>query len=216
MAVSIITAIILYVITVYYLDIRYKVEVKEKLEHYSLKRKRNLIFAGIYLVLSIIIGFLYTQYNYIALTTVKAVYIIAFSIVFAYIDYKETIIPNKLLAVLLWSAIIIHLIEIAIVPDRWINIVGSSVIGMLVGGGVFLIGHMISKAGIGAGDIKLFAVMGFFLGNYIIVAVMLVSLLAAAIVGGIGVLSKKMKLKQAVPFAPYVAIGVIVAMILGF
>jgi Type II secretory pathway, prepilin signal peptidase PulO and related peptidases len=216
MAVSIITAIILYFITVYYLDIRYKVEVKEKLEHYSLKRKRNLIFAGMYLVLSIIIGFLYTQYNYIALTIVKAVYIIAFSIVFAYIDYKETIIPNKLLAVLLWSAIIIHLIEIAIVPDRWINIVGSSVIGMLVGGGVFLIGHMISKEGIGAGDIKLFAVMGFFLGNYIIVAVMLVSLLVAAIVGGIGVLSKKMKLKQAVPFAPYVAIGVIVTMILGF
>lgn len=212
----IITVIILYGGSTYYLDKRYKVSAANQVEHFSLKRTRNQIFAGIYLVTALAIGWLFPRYGYGIIDAIKAMYLIAFSVVLAYIDKKERIIPNRMLIALLWSAFIFLLVKIALNPSGWITLVGSSVIGCLVGGGIFLLSHMISRSGIGAGDVKLFAVLGLYVGNYAVIGIMLMSLLLTAIVGAFNVVRKKIELKQAVPFAPYVAVGVILAMLLGF
>lgn len=216
MIVSIITAIVLYIISTIYLDQYYQLEPAAGIARYSLKRKRNQFFAVSYLGIGLAIGWLFPQYGYHWLATIKAMYLIAMILVIANIDQKEQIIPNKILLMLMWSALAFRVAEIVIAPDNWINIAGSAVIGGALGGGIFLVSHLIARAGIGAGDVKLFAVLGLYVGNYGVAGIMMISLLLTAVVEGIRVMRKKINIKEAVPFAPYVAVGVILSMLLGF
>lgn len=216
MIISIITAIALYIISTLYLDRYYRLETVSGIARYSLRRKRNQFFAGAYLCIGLAISWLFPRYGYHSLVIIKAMYLIGAILVIADIDQKEHIIPNKILIILLWSAFAFRAVELIITPTDWINIVGSAAIGGALGGGIFLAAHLISRAGIGAGDVKLFAVLGLYAGNYAVVGIMMLSLLLTAVVGGIRVLRKKINLKEAVPFAPYVAVGVILSMLLGF
>jgi len=216
MIISIITAIVLYIISTIYLDRYYQLETASGIARYSLSRKRNQFFTGAYLCIGLAIGWLFPRYGYPSVAIIKTMYLIAVILVIADIDRKEHIIPNKSLIILLWPAFLFRVAEIIITPSNWINIVGSAVIGGALGGGIFLMAHLISRAGIGAGDVKLFAVLGLYVGNYAVVGIMLISLLVTAVVGGSRVIRKKINLKEAVPFAPYVAVGVILSMLLGF
>jgi len=215
-ATGITTALILYIISVCYLDDRYEVEVNSQLQHLSLRMKGNQIMAAGYLLSALAAGYLFPHYGYGALATVKALYLIAFSMVIAYVDQKEQIIPNKLLIVLLWSALLFRIIEIAMQPAALIQIAGSAAMGGVLGGGIFLAAHLLYRSGIGAGDVKLFGVIGLYVGNYTVFGIMLISLLLVAVAGVGAMICKKGGLKQEVPFGPYVAAGVILAMLLGF
>lgn len=216
MVVSIITAIVLYIISTIYLDRYYQLETASGAARFSLSRKRNQFFAGACPCIGVAIGWLFPRYGYHWIAIIKAMYLIAVILVIANIDRKEHIIPNKILIILLWSAFLFRVAEIIITPSGWINIAGSAVIGGMLGGGIFLAAHLISRAGIGAGDVKLFAVLGLYVGNYAVVGIMLISLFLTAAAGGIRVIRKKINLKEAVPFAPYVAWGVILSTVLGF
>lgn len=216
MAASIIMATLCYLVSVYVLDQYERITTNRWLDHYALNRKRNRYFALTYLGISILLGGLFPYYRYQTMDTVKALILIGFSLILAYIDKKEGIIPNHLLIVLLWFAFFFRIIEVLMEPSGWIRIVGSAVMGGLVGGGVFLLSYVISRAGVGMGDVKLFAVIGLYVGNYVIVGIMLIALVLTAVAGIINVVRKKRELKEPVPFAPYAAIGVILAMLLGF
>lgn len=215
-ATGIITVIILYTASVYYLNNRYEVEIKKQIQHLSLKMKRNRILAGGYLFSALAVTYLFPRYGFGIVAIIKALYLIAFSMVIAYIDQKEQIIPNKLLIILLWSALLFRVIEIIIRPSDLIAIAGSAAMGGLLGGGIFLAAHLLYRAGIGAGDVKLFAVMGLYVGNYTIFGIMMISLLLVAVTGVIQIIRKQGGLKQAVPFGPFIAIGTILAILLGF
>ena len=91
----------------------------------------------------------------------------------------------------------------------------SSVFGALIGGGIFLLAHFISKGGVGMGDVKLFAVIGFYVGNGSIMAAAFLSVMAGAVYSITMLLFKKIKLKEEIPFAPFIFVGTILTMALG-
>ena len=215
-ATGIITAVILYIASVYYLDERYEVEVKSQIQHLSLKLKGNQIMAGGYLLSALAIGYLFPKYGYGVLAMVKALYLIAFSMVIAYVDQKEQRIPEKILIVLLWSALLFRVIEIAIQPSVLIQTTGSAAMGSVLGGGIFLVAHLLYGSGIGVDAVKLFGVIGLYVGSYTVFGIMLISLLLAAIVGIGAIILRKSRARQKVPFGCCVAVGVILVMLLGF
>jgi leader peptidase (prepilin peptidase) / N-methyltransferase len=83
----------------------------------------------------------------------------------------------------------------------------ESLVGIAVGGGLFLVIILASRGGMGGGDMKLGAMFGAFLGW----KVTLVSLFIAVTLGGalaVGLLaSGRLRRKDPIPFGPFLALG---------
>lgn len=73
----------------------------------------------------------------------------------------------------------------------------------------------ITHGGIGGGDIKLFAVIGFMLGVKMLAAAFFFSVLIGALYGAATVLTGRLAKRQPLPFAPAIAAGSILAYLYG-
>lgn len=96
----------------------------------------------------------------------------------------------------------------------------SGLPGQIVAGvatGAFLtLFALLSRGGLGMGDAKLGVVLGLYLGRYVVVA-MVVGLLASAIfsLGVLAVHGIRVGRKTAIPLAPFLALGGVVAVLAG-
>lgn len=129
-------------------------------------------------------------------------------------DLHHRIIPNEILLLMLVAKLIIGipaLFGVTWVPE--FNII-SSLIGFVAGFVVFMIPAFIGKS-VGAGDIKLAAVMGFCLG--------INGLLYAIVLMGIGVLiyefikgrsSLKNAMYEMIPMGPFMSVAMMVVMLI--
>lgn len=133
----------------------------------------------------------------------------------AYIDIKEKIVPGQILKWMLVVRIAILALEVLLYDEIRMEIVLSALGGMCMGGGLMLLAYLISRKGIGAGDVKLIAVIGAFVGSSNIYAVLLLSFLIAAIYGITGLICRKIKLKDEMPFVPFVSTACLIVMLLG-
>jgi leader peptidase (prepilin peptidase)/N-methyltransferase len=95
------------------------------------------------------------------------------------------------------------------------EIVLDSVITCVITGFILYLVSMVTKGGIGMGDMKLMAVCGLFLGFSQTTAVLLISLLLTGVIGIIYILLKKASLKSAIPFAPFITAGFVINLLTG-
>jgi leader peptidase (prepilin peptidase) / N-methyltransferase len=127
----------------------------------------------------------------------------------ALIDLDHRIIPNRITGPAALLAVIIGLLtRPAGVPEQLIAGVGA--------GGFLLVFALLYPRGMGMGDVKLAAVLGLFLGRSVGVAI-LVGLLAGS-VAGVAVMARlgvEKGRKTAVPFGPFLALGGVVALLVG-
>jgi len=77
-----------------------------------------------------------------------------------------------------------------------------------------LIVHLIYPKGMGMGDVKLSLMIGAFLIKDVIAALFM-GFLAGTIYGVFLIIVKKRKLKQAIPFGPFISLGSIVSLFWG-
>ncbi len=125
----------------------------------------------------------------------------------SYTDIKVKKIPNKVLLVLLCVRVVGMAGEILIDGRKWDIIVLSSVIGMAVGGVIILICMILSRGGIGAGDLKLYAIIGFFCSTEGLAIIMVYSIIFAALTGIVLLIFKKAKMKSTLPMGPFIFAG---------
>jgi leader peptidase (prepilin peptidase)/N-methyltransferase len=123
-------------------------------------------------------------------------------------DLEERIIPNRLMAAGALLALVLWTIaDPARLPEN--------VIAGAAAGGLLLVTAIAYPAGMGMGDVKLAAVMGLFLGRLVGPA-LFVGFAAGALVGIALVAARgPAARKQGVPFAPFLALGGIVALLFG-
>lgn len=133
----------------------------------------------------------------------------------AWIDHKQRRIPNKILSRLLALRAILLVAEGAMFPRMALVIALSSVLGMLLGGGMFLLARFLSKGGVGMGDVKLFAVIGSYVGSGSIMAVTFLTIVISAAYSIVMLAVEKVRWKEEIPFAPFIWIGTMLAMALG-
>ena len=79
----------------------------------------------------------------------------------------------------------------------------------IIGGGIFLLLSIISRGGIGGGDIKLVAVLGIWLGAEKLLNVIIIAAIAGGIVAGIMILTKQKDRKSYFAYGPYFALAAI-------
>lgn len=102
----------------------------------------------------------------------------------------------------------IFLVERLIIPlTPW----WDSLLGAAIGFGLLLLIAIISKGGMGGGDIKLFALIGFVVGTKTLLLAFFFSTLLGAVIGLIGMVVGLVKKGKAIPFGPFIAAGTLIA-----
>ena len=133
------------------------------------------------------------------------------------IDYKLQIIPNRLnltiFEVGLASTFISGLFNM--------NLITNALLGMLFGGGVFLIitligGLIAGKEAMGFGDVKFMAALGLYFGIINIIVISLMAFLLAAIISIFLLVTKIKKKSEYIPFGPFIVIASFVSMLVPF
>ncbi len=94
-----------------------------------------------------------------------------------------------------------------------IPILLESLIGLVLGGGLFLFMYVISRQGLGGGDVKFMAIAGLYLGYQSVVPAMLYGSILAAMYAGVMMLFKKISRKDTIPMAPFLYAGMVVAVL---
>lgn len=119
-------------------------------------------------------------------------------------DVTYMLIPNKIL--LAYSAIfIIERLFFPLMP--WWN----SLVGAAVGFVLLLSIAVVSNGGMGGGDIKLFAVIGFVVGTKTVLLSFFLAILYGAAFGIAALLLRKVKRGNPIPFGPFIAVGTLTA-----
>ncbi|MEH6993666.1 prepilin peptidase [Neobacillus drentensis] len=119
-------------------------------------------------------------------------------------DIHYMIIPDK---ILIWFAGIFLLERIFWPLSPW----WDSLLGAVTGFTLLLVIALISKGGIGMGDVKLYALLGFVLGFKLVLLSFFLSTLFGAVIGGFALIFKIVKRKQPIPFGPFIAAGTLTA-----
>jgi leader peptidase (prepilin peptidase) / N-methyltransferase len=123
-------------------------------------------------------------------------------------DLEHRLIPNKILLVAAVLGVAIAAIgDPSSLPERSIAAVAA--------GGVFFLVALAYPKGMGLGDVKLAALMGLYLGRNvapaILVALVLGSVVGLTMIARQGAAARK----QAIPFAPFLAVGGVVGLLAG-
>ncbi|MEK5039100.1 prepilin peptidase [Sporosarcina sp. FSL K6-3457] len=119
-------------------------------------------------------------------------------------DIAYMLIPNK---VLLPFAIVLLGARLFIPLEPWWN----SLVGAIVGFGVLYVIAVVSKGGMGGGDIKLFFVIGLVLGTVQTLLTLFVAAVIGTVVGAILLKRSGKGRKTPIPFGPSIAIAAVIS-----
>ena len=127
-------------------------------------------------------------------------------VVLSAIDLRHRIVPNRLV---LPAALIVLVAQTALDPSpEW-------ALGALGAAGFLFVAALAYPAGMGMGDVKLALLLGAMLGRVVSVGLMLGMI--AAVIPSVVLLARhgSAARKMGIPFAPFLAIGAIVALFVG-
>ncbi len=140
---------------------------------------------------------------------VKYLFLFSVLIIITFVDLEYQAIPNNLIVILLLWATLWQLLypEISL---------GKAFSGAALGGGLLLLIAVISKGGMGGGDIKLMFVMGLYLGLSLTALALFLGFLSGSVIGLILIVLRYKTRKDPIPFAPFLTVGIISATLWGY
>ena len=178
-------------------------------------RKCRVAISPMYPIIEAITGavFLagYLWYGPSALLIVRLAFAWAMIALFV-IDYQHQILPN----VITIPGIVVGILANVLAGPGWI----ASIIGAAVGAGsLYAIAEIYYRVrreeGLGMGDVKMLGMIGAFLGWKLVLLTLVLSSFLGSIVGVFVLVSRKESLKYAMPFGTFLAIGALVASVVG-
>ncbi|MBY7143863.1 prepilin peptidase [Virgibacillus sp. NKC19-3] len=157
----------------------------------------------IYPIMEITTGFLF-MYSYmmigLQLELITALLLVSMLIIILVSDIKYMLIPNKILLFFLPLIILMRIIQPL---DPWWSALAGGLLGFII---IALI-ILVSRGGMGAGDMKLFGLLGIILGIEKVLLAFFLSCIIGAVIGVILLLFKIIDRKQQVPFGPYIVVA---------
>ncbi len=196
-----------------------KVISKDIIAEYKMNFKPNyilmLLTAAIYVSLIYVYGIqdtLIANFDLIKFIILTPMLLSAFVI-----DYKLQIIPNRLNLTIFEIGIIFAFLY----GLSNVAITINMLLGMLAGGGIFLLitligGLFYGKEAMGFGDVKLMGALGLYFGLSNIIIITLVSFLIGAILSIILLVTKIKKSDEYIPFGPFIVIATFLSMYVPF
>ena len=152
----------------------------------------------------------------IILKIAEIVYILIELFFVAKLDYKEKIIKNQSILRILYFGVLFLVLRVIFYKTPIFSEIRESIFGLLFAGGLFFFARLTSKNSIGMGDVKIMLSMGFFFCLYSIIAILMFTLVTMSIHNITRLILKKTNLREEVAFAPYLLVGTVLALLLGF
>ncbi|AOY78395.1 prepilin peptidase [Clostridium formicaceticum] len=174
------------------------------------RHKISLRYPMVELLTGIVFVLLLYKYDF-SIDLLFYLILVSTLICISFIDYDHQIIPDGLVllgfaAGLIYKLVLYYFIN---VPIEFLN----SILGFLVGGGFFLLIAVVSKGGMGGGDIKLIAMLGFWIGWQDVILISFLAFIIGSIVSIILLITKIKSRKDAIPFGPFIAISSLIVIL---
>jgi leader peptidase (prepilin peptidase)/N-methyltransferase len=149
-------------------------------------------------------------YSLICMVFVSAMIVITF------IDLDFQIIPDSITLPGIGIGLICS-IFVLLDPYNRSDSIGiiNSVTGVLIGGGSFYLIAVLSRGGMGGGDIKMMGMVGAFLGWKGVLMTTFVASLTGSVIGIFLMVLKGKGRKAKVPFGPFLALGSLISLFWG-
>ena len=160
-------------------------------------------------------GLAYGQYGFSVELPIALFYISLFMVIFI-IDLEHGLILNKIVypalvvSLLLSVFFTIFLPQVGIVPN-----IARAAIGGGIGFVVFFLIVIVSRGGMGLGDVKLAALIGLATGFPLVIVALIMGMILGGLVAVILLGFKVKKRKEAMPFGPFLAVTAIVTLLWG-
>ena len=137
-------------------------------------------------------------------------------IVITFIDLDFQIIPDRITL----PGILIGLIAGSfLMPDPFMRYsllgIKATIIGLLAGGGLFYAIAVLSRGGMGGGDIKMMAMVGSLMGWKSVLLTTFLGSLSGAVLGIFLMIAKGKGRKTKIPFGPFLALGTLITLFYG-
>lgn len=190
---------------------------KRQLERWGIGENRRQFY---FLILGVLVIFLpgawlMGLFGYHVWKAIRYWILLYALLLLAILDYRRRIVPNRALLFLAGVRTVLFLPEMLCFPEVWAELAVSSLTGFLGGGLLFLAAGLIARNGLGMGDVKLIAVMGYYLGFRVLMSDMIISLLLAVTAGIFLLAFKRKTLHSELPFVPFLAAGTLITVFLG-
>lgn len=169
--------------------------------------KIHWVYPVIELTTGVLFTFAYLQLGF-TWEFVTALLFISLLIIITVSDIAYMLILDKILLYFLIPLIVCRMIS-PLTP-WW-----DSAVGAIVGFGILLLVAMVSKGGMGGGDIKLFFVIGVVLGTVSTLVTLFLASVIGTVVGLIMLKISKQGRKTPIPFGPSIAIAAVISYFYG-
>ena len=160
----------------------------------------ELLTGGLFLVCFLQLG--------LSPALVAALVFSAFMVAITFIDLDHQIILDGMLALLAGAGLILQLWTGAV---GWVNML----IGVAVGGGLLLFLAVISRGGMGGGDVKFAAALGFWLGWPGILLGLFIGFISGGVISLLLLVAGIRGRKDFIPFGPFIALGAWITLLYG-
>ncbi len=127
----------------------------------------------------------------------------------AAVDFRAGKIPNQLLAASAAVRLLLYIPEFILFGRSELTELKSDLLGAAVIAGFFLLMLLVFRNSIGMGDIKLFAVMGFYEGISGVLNSMFWSLAVCFVIAAALLVTKKKGRRDTIPFGPCALVGTV-------
>lgn len=192
-----------------------KILSKRNFKEYIGQGKLNYILMGITMVAYIALLYKFGSTDLIKLS--MYVLLVPMLLSAFVVDYKEQIIPNRLNLTMFE----IGLVFVFIYGITNISIAINMLLGMLAGGGIFLLitlvgGLIAGKEAMGLGDVKLMGALGLYFGLASTITISVMSFLIGAVVSILLIIIRRNKMDSYIPFGPFIVCSAIINIFVPF
>jgi leader peptidase (prepilin peptidase)/N-methyltransferase len=174
---------------------------------------------------AILFGLSYWRYG-VSIELAIALFYICIFMVLMVIDWEKGLILNKIVFPAIVAAIVISALFSIFLSDvepavtqfylyHIVPFIGWAAVGGGIGLALFLLIVIVSRGGMGWGDVKLAALIGLVTGFPLVFIALLIGVVLGGVVAALLLALKIKKRKEAIPFGPFLAIAAIVTLLWG-
>ncbi len=168
------------------------------------------------LATGLIFALLFWHYGLSPQFGILAFYACLFTVIFV-IDIEHGLILNKVV----YPAIIVAVL-LALVPQPWMEEgrlvttgIANAAMGGAVGFGLFFLIAVVSRGGMGWGDVKLMAVIGLATGFPLVILAIVLAAVIGSLVAVALMIARRRRFRETLPFGPFLAIATMITLIWG-
>ncbi len=166
------------------------------------------------LATAVIFALLYWHFQLSPELGVMIFYACLFIIIFV-IDLEQGLILNKVIYPTMVVAFLLALYPWPWLSDSMVMRVAYAALGGGIGFVIFLLIALVSRGGMGWGDVKLAALIGLATGFPLVFLAVIMGAILGGIVAVALMIAKKRKRREAIPFGPFLALAAMVTLVWG-